>query len=306
MNPVYDPPHKVAAWLARRRTGMYSSDAAAACGVSPWSTPLEVWLSKVEPLADRRPTPAMVAGHALEPAVARLYELRFPGIALATPSGAVVHPDRPWMGATIDRVSDDGRIVELKTASAHAADYWGEDGTDEVPEQYLLQATHQMEVVGHDDCDLAVLIGGQDFRCYRVKRCAELVARMVEVEEELWERVRTRRPPEPDWTHPSTPELVRQLHRHNLEESEAELAAELGQYADAYETFGKTIAGLKEERDACKARLMHALGGATAGRLPDGRLVTAREIERAGYAVDPCRYVDFRIRAPKGQKGKRP
>lgn len=302
MNAVYDPPAAVAEWLARRRTGMFSSDAAAACGVSPWGTPLEVWLSKVEPLADRRPTEAMVAGLALEPAVARLYELRFPGVELASPA-LVMHPDRPWMGASVDRIGDHGRIVELKTASAYAADLWGEDGTDDVPEQYLVQVTHQMEVLRVDEADVAVLIGGQDFRVFPLRRNADLAARIVEVEEELWERVRTRRPPAPDWEHPGTPALMARLALRCDPDAETALSEDLVHWADRYAELGQWVAAAKEERDGCKARLIHALGECGRGVLPDGRVVTAARVDRRAYEVEATSYVQFNLRAPRARKG---
>ena len=37
-------------WLARRRKGLTATDIPALFGLSPWRTPLDVWLSKLRPV----------------------------------------------------------------------------------------------------------------------------------------------------------------------------------------------------------------------------------------------------------------
>jgi len=62
----------------------------------------------------------------------------------------------------IGTITDSGRLVEIKTA--RSADGWGEAGTDEVPQEYLIQVQHYLAVTALPVADVAVLFGGQEFR----------------------------------------------------------------------------------------------------------------------------------------------
>jgi predicted phage-related endonuclease len=85
--------------------------------------------------------------------------------------------------------------VEIKTA--RTAEGWGESGTDEVPDAYAIQVQHGMAVTGLPRCDIAVLIGGSDFRIYAVERDHELIADLILAEAAFWARVDERVPPAP-------------------------------------------------------------------------------------------------------------
>ena len=118
------------AFLAERMKGIGGSDVAAILGLSKWSTPYDVWQSKLG-LAD--PTPdndAMKWGRLLEPVVRQAYAERT-GLAVAVPSDPLVMPGYDFARANLDGIREDGRIVEIKTA--RYADGWGDEGSDEVP-----------------------------------------------------------------------------------------------------------------------------------------------------------------------------
>lgn len=56
-------------WARRRRTGVGASDAAPILGLSRYSSPRDVWLSKVSDTISREQTEAMEMGHRLEPVI---------------------------------------------------------------------------------------------------------------------------------------------------------------------------------------------------------------------------------------------
>lgn len=60
-------------WLKERQSGIGGSDAAAVLGVNPFMTPLELWESKVQEVAQVEPTGPMLRGIHLEPVAADLY-----------------------------------------------------------------------------------------------------------------------------------------------------------------------------------------------------------------------------------------
>lgn len=183
-------------WLAERRNGIGASEAGAVLGLSPYRSPLDVYLEKVGEVPAGPDSEAMYWGRELEGAVLRRYQRDNPGRELQTVQRTYRSDAYPWMTATPDAVGAD-RLVEVKTAGMRSAADWGEPGTDAVPVQYLVQVTHQMICTGHQLADLAVLIGGQDYRVYAVPLDAELAAAIIARERDFWEAVEARNPPAP-------------------------------------------------------------------------------------------------------------
>jgi len=180
-------------WHAVRRTGIGGSDVAAVLGVSPWRTAYEVFLDKRGELPAQDESEPMRWGTLLEPVIRQRY-------ADVTGSDVVTLPTtfrserHPWMIANLDGVSRDRhRLVEVKTA--RSGEDWGEPGSDEVPLAYLLQVQHYMTVVPMKLTDVAVLIGGNDFRVYTVPADPELQEMLIQAEFEFWQRVKDNDPP---------------------------------------------------------------------------------------------------------------
>ena len=91
-------------------------------------------------------------------------------------------------------LKDGPGILEIKTASYHSAPQWEES----VPVAYQCQVLHQLTVTGHAWADVAVLIGGQDFRIYRIDRDEDKLADLLQREQAFWHCVVEDRQPEPD------------------------------------------------------------------------------------------------------------
>lgn len=184
------------------RHGIGASEAAAVLGASPYCTPLDLWLRKRAELAgERRDIPdnePMKWGRYLEQPIRQAYADRF-GVIVATPGASMFHSEHDWRRATPDglvyrahaapagTVHAVERGVEIKTASHRVAHLWGPDGSDEVPDGYAIQCLWSMHVLDVDVWDLAVLIGGSDFRCYRLERDREWESIvLVPAVEEFW------------------------------------------------------------------------------------------------------------------------
>src|SRR5690606_4991319 len=80
------------------------------------------------------------------------------------------------------------RILEVKTTDTWNRTEWGPSGSDEVPDHYLTQVQHYMALTGADICDVAVLVGGNDFRVLHVPRNDRLIGAMLERYVDFWER----------------------------------------------------------------------------------------------------------------------
>lgn len=198
-------------WLAERRKYLCASDAPAALGLSPWKSPLQVYLDKTGQLPEEGENDAMRRGQLLEYPIRRAYE-----IATGNPAGDAdfcVSAKYPWMACTPDAVLENGSLLEIKTVNAFRAGGWGSSGTDQIPEYYCLQVLHQLIVTDQqmafvcaliasedtmdalcamvesnvDTMVLANFIAKLDLRIYEVWRNADLEAQIIELEREFWE-----------------------------------------------------------------------------------------------------------------------
>ncbi|QJW78710.1 YqaJ viral recombinase family protein [Burkholderia glumae] len=189
-------------WLAVRRTGVGGSDAAAAVGLNPYLSALELWLDKTgraEGLP--RPDPADTTsptywGTLLEPIVAAVYTQQT-GNKVRKVNAVLRHATVPFMLANIDREvvgAPDVQILECKTAGEFGSRLW----RDGVPEYVQLQVQHQLAVTGKTAAHVAVLLCGQALEVHRIQRDDALIGRLVELEARFWSFVETDTPPPPD------------------------------------------------------------------------------------------------------------
>lgn len=187
-------------WLQVRRGGIGSSDAAAAVGLNPYKSQLQLWMEKtgrdgnlpvVDPNDDQSP---MYWGTLLEPIVAAHYTRRT-GHRVRRINAVLQHSEYPWMLANIDREvvgASDVQILECKTAGIHGARLW----RDGVPEYVQLQVMHQLAVTGKQAADVAVLLGGQELQVFRIERDDTLIAQLITLEQQFWGYVeRDQEPP---------------------------------------------------------------------------------------------------------------
>jgi putative phage-type endonuclease len=189
-------------WLDIRKKGIGSSDAAAAVGLNPYKSQLELWLEKTSQDAELpKPDPndetsPLYWGTLLEPIVAAHYTKRT-GRKVRRINAVLQHPSEPWMLANIDRevVSDEEvQILECKTAGPNGARLW----RDGVPEYVQLQVMHQLAVTGKRAADVAVLVCGQELRIHRIERDEEAIAKLIAIERDFWRFVEMRQPPPAD------------------------------------------------------------------------------------------------------------
>lgn len=189
-------------WLSVRQGGIGSSDAAAAVGLNPYKSQLELWMEKTgrqdllpqdDPNDESSP---MYWGNVLEPIVAAHYTKRT-GNRVRRINAVLQHPSHPWMRANLDREvtgAPDVQILECKTAGINGARLWKEG----VPEYVQLQVMHQLAVTGKQAADVAVLLGGQELQVHRIERDDVLITQLIELEARFWQLVETDTAPPAD------------------------------------------------------------------------------------------------------------
>lgn len=129
------------------------SDVAAIFGVSPWTTPLELWLIKkgrIKP-PEKSNANQLQMGHLLEPIAAYWYEQKS-GNAVTEDTNLYQHADHPYALANFDRRftrASDGEpgILECKSCTYHKAGDWAEDA---IPLYYELQLRFYLAVADVD------------------------------------------------------------------------------------------------------------------------------------------------------------
>lgn len=300
------------AHLADRQKGLGGSDAAAALGLSPWKTPLQLYLEKrgeidLEDLSDRE---YIEWGVRNEPAIRQKYADET-GRTVVMPKGTIFHPGLPWMlchpdGLVLDEKPR--RITSFKNADVHVAAKWGEPGTADVPQDYFIQAQHEMVVhtaaalaVGEDPfevVDLAVLIGGNRWRLYLIPADAEIQAMIVDGETEFMGAVTTGSAPAPDFNARSTRALIQKLfpgtNGEVLQATENQVA-----WRTVMDDANAKAKVYDVAAEAAKSALLFDMGEAAELRFPDGKALRRKLIQKKGFTVEPTSYIDARFASVK-------
>ncbi|MBB6055377.1 YqaJ viral recombinase family protein [Tolumonas osonensis] len=273
-------------WLNIRALGIGSSDAAVAIGLSPYKSPLSLWLEKThrKPAMDLSEKEAVIWGTVLEPVLAKVYAART-GRRVRRVNAVLQHTDYPFMLANLDREvvgKADCGILEIKTAGYHSAPQW-EEG---VPIAYQCQVLHQLAVTGHAWADVAVLIGGQDFRIYRIERDDDKIADLIARESQFWACVQDNRQPEPDGSDDAGKALL------SLFPADNGQTLDLSESPEYNQLFAELL-NLREQKEVTerkeseiKQRIQVALGTCTAALFQQGKVTWRKAKDRLVADVD--------------------
>ncbi|MDU3930326.1 MAG: YqaJ viral recombinase family protein [Veillonella sp.] len=184
-------------WLKVRKLGLGGSDMAAVLGLSPWRSPIDVWLDKTSDAVEEKESEPMYWGNVLEEVVAQEFAKRS-GYKVRNNNFTLQSEEYPYLLANIDReiVGLDAGL-ECKTANAFKANEW--DG-DNVPDAYYIQCQHYMAVTGKSSWWIACLVGGNTFYYKEIKRNEEVIAAIIDTGAAFWELVKNKTMPAPDDT----------------------------------------------------------------------------------------------------------
>ena len=173
-------------WLKERKNYLGGSDLAAIAGLNPYRTALDVYLDKTSNDISQDTNSAMHWGNLLEDVVAKEYA-EVTGQIVWEEKKVFRHKEYKFLGANIDRwVGDREYVLECKTAGFNRSKEWGKEGTDEIPENYLIQIAYYAAICDVPKVDIAVLIGGNDFRIYTYTRNRELEDKLIKIACNFW------------------------------------------------------------------------------------------------------------------------
>jgi len=268
--------------LEARKAGIGGSDVAVILGLSPWKSQTELYLEKrgeIEP-ADLSDNELVHFGNVLEGVVADEYARRN-NVKVERRNQMLKSKEYPFMLANIDRkVVGARKGLECKTAAQFSLTNWGEQGSDDVPDYYRVQCEHYMIVSQYPEWDLAVLIGGNNYRDYHIEQDKELSEMIVENCAKFWEKVEKGIPPQFDWDHPGTIDLVKRMHPGTNGET-IQLPDELVHWAEVKQEAERIVKEYGTVVDVCKARILAAMGDSACGTLPSAGVQFKRSLVKA-------------------------
>lgn len=173
-------------WLRERKNYTGGSDVAAIMRLNSYCTAVSIYLEKISPQIDCTMSEAAKWGILLEDTIAKAYEEKT-GFNVEIEPNVIYHQEHKFLAANIDRWANGKKhILECKTAGFMMAKEWGEEGTNQVPEAYLVQVAWYAAICDVDRVDIAVLIGGQDFRIYTYNRNREIEEKIIKIAQNFW------------------------------------------------------------------------------------------------------------------------
>jgi putative phage-type endonuclease len=291
--------------LEARKIG--GSDVATILGLNPWKTAAELWLEKrgeTEP-DDLSENENVEAGNVMEDAIAELTQRRLTRmwereIKLRRSNQTIVNPKYPWLTVHIDRdIVGDKRGVELKNVGWRSAPMWGEPGTDAIPEYYITQPHTYMLVKDYPVWTVSAYFGGSDLRVYEVQRDREMDEIIIERTHDFWHRcVIGGVPPEVDLNSKGAATALKKLYPGTTGET-IQATQKEHNWLEVMEDAAKLASQYESVAEVAKLHLLSCMKGATNLAFDDGRILRRKQVNRAGYTVEPSSYVESRIVKPK-------
>lgn len=179
-------------WLKERKNYLGGTDVAAICKKLSYRTPLDVYLNKTsDEVADHRKLSdkeikRMRRGTLFEDDVRTMY-IEDTGYSVELEPNVLYHKEYKFLAANIDGwVNNKSFVFECKTACLMTIKNWGIEGTDQIPEAYLIQCAWYAAICEVPKVDLAVLIGLDDFRIYTYIRDKEFEAKLIKIACNFW------------------------------------------------------------------------------------------------------------------------
>lgn len=266
-------------WHALRESGIGASEIAAVVGLSPFESAFSLWHRKKGNLPGADPSnPLFYWGHALEPLVANRFAELHPEYTVDR-TGTWASEEEPWQLANLDRILTDqgGHCCPLEIKTTRYGDNWGRSGSDEIPVHVRCQVIQQMDVFDDPYAWVAVLIGGNDYREYRIEYDADDATALREAGAAFWESLQTDEEPPIDASF-ETYEAVRALHPDIDPTLDVEIdPVQFYEYLQLKEAAEVTAANLQR----AKSELLHTLGNARRA-LVSGNPVLRRQPGRGG------------------------
>ena len=169
-------------FLLERKLGIGGSDIAPIMGLSPWSTPLDVYRDKMNPaVIYEEESEDLKRGARVEKYILQEY-CEVNNCSLETNLPPVIDPKYPFMRGNVDaKVLGENVIVEAKSTKCPIAKW--EEG---IPEYYRTQVAYYAMLTNAERVDVPVLFSNWQYACFTYWRDLEYEARIRQAVIDFW------------------------------------------------------------------------------------------------------------------------
>lgn len=282
--------------LERRRSVVGASEVGLLFGLPSFGgrTLSDIWFEKkFGTVSGGKGNASTKLGNKLEPVVLEMAEERL---------GTLIVDRQKWVtrgsnGATLDgRAENSGAVVEAKTSGIlwrGDQSEWGEDGTDEVPDSYLVQVQAQLLVTGAELGYLAALIGGRGFALFEITPQESLLRAISDKATEFVQSLSSDVPP------PEPPQLETLKRIRRQPDKVLPGCDQIDELWQQLEEAKASAKASEQSKDLVQRKLLALLGDAEAAECSGG-LITYYEQSRKESLVAAS---TFRVlRFAKGKK----
>ncbi len=269
-------------WLELRRQGLGGSDASVVMRKNPYRSILQLWEEKTGrmPIEDKG-NEYTYWGDVMEPLIRKEFAKRT-GLNVRQKHAMILHPKYPFLFADVDGIVTDGNgekcIFEAKTVSQYKSDQW-EGG--QIPEEYMYQVQHYMEVCGMDKTYIAGLIGGNRFVFHVIYRDENIIKELLDAEVSFWnDCVLADHKPETDGTQATT-DFLQEKYDHSVDDC-VQLPPEMSEILKEYDRINENLSELEMQKAALTNQLKDAMQEHEIGEI-EGRKVTWKMVQKQTF-----------------------
>ena len=240
-------------WHKLREKRIGGSDVGAILGVNPYKSIIDVYIDKTEG-SSFEGNAATHWGHMLEGTVIKEFANRHSEFIVYQAPYSVIDD---FLIANLDGVLKDKNtgehgVLEIKTTNAFNYKDW--EG-DVIPQYYYAQVQHYLMLTGYKFAYIAVLIGGQQYKEFKIERNEEDISLIRNKATEFYqENLLKKIPPMPDGSDAYMNYLKQKALE--IENNEVIEFADLEEKAVKIKELGKEISSLKKEQDLLKEEIM--------------------------------------------------
>lgn len=251
------------------RYGVGGSDVASILGLAgAYRNPHSLYLEKVEGIRNEVETEAMAMGKAAEPMLASLFT-ETTGLDVVGEQTWCRHPEHEWARATVDGFATDdpdgGLDAVLGVVEWKWYDWVAPFEDDALPAWLESQVQWQLAVTGLDRGWVGFLHSSKRYRVYEVARDDAVIADLLTICGEFWQRCLDRNPPPIDGSKTTSDAI-----RARWADADPGLVVDLDHLADTLDELHAVrfeLKNLETEKRRLENVVMDALGPAEVGRI---------------------------------------
>lgn len=240
-------------WHTLREKRIGGSDVGAILGVNKYKSIIDVYIDKTEG-SNFEGNESTFWGHMHESTIMKVFAQKHREFNVYQAPYSVVDDFliANLDGVLKDRNTGDYGVLEIKTTNAFNYKDW--DG-DIVPQYYYAQVQHYLMLTGYKFAYIAVLIGGNKYKDFKIERSEEDITLIKEKVTEFYtENLLKQIPPIPDGSDAYMDYLKKKAM--DIENDTVVEFVDLEEKAQKVKDIGKEINNLKKEQDLLKEQIM--------------------------------------------------